>query len=106
MRVEYLPPVSHLIHALEEVMEVKGPLYANAFLIHFIAYALNMWLSNLIEPHILTTYFGKVYEAVVEGSFDLDKDVVEIVAILSEGVSEIVYDEVMSKVAIILKDLV
>ncbi len=86
-------------------MEVKGPLYANAFLIHFIAYALNMWLSNLVDPRLLTTYFSKMYEAVVEGSFDLDKDVVEIVALLSEGVSEIAYDEVMSKIAIILKDL-
>ncbi|MEM0106463.1 MAG: hypothetical protein QXS42_01350 [Zestosphaera sp.] len=102
---KHLPSVPELAGVLENVAEARGPAYVNAFLLHLVGYALNMWLGGLIDPRSLSTYFSKVYEMLVEGSFELDKDVIEVMSIVSEGVNEAVYDEVMAKVMMLLKEL-
>jgi len=103
--VKHLPSVSELVSVLENIVEARGPTYMNAFLIYLVGYALNMWLGGLVDSRSLSTYFSRVYEALVEGSFELDKDVVEVISIMSEGVNEVVYDEVLAKIMMVLKDL-
>lgn len=102
---KYLPSVSELINILENIAEARGPAYMNAFLIHLVGYALNMWLGGLVDSRSLSTYFSKVYEVLVEGSFELDKDVIEVISAIGDGINEAVYDEVLAKITIMLRDL-
>ncbi|MFN3268213.1 MAG: hypothetical protein ACK416_03020, partial [Zestosphaera sp.] len=54
----------------------------------------------------LRRYFSKLYEVLISGSYELDKEVMEIVATLgSDVINEATYDEIVNKILMIFKDL-
>jgi len=101
-----LPPLTDLIVALENVSDVRGAFYLNLFIIFLAGYAINMWLGGLINSEALREYFSKLHEMLISGSYNIDKEIMEIVATLgSDLISEAAYDEIINKAVMILRDL-
>ncbi|MGC8974604.1 MAG: hypothetical protein ACP5KB_00210 [Thermoprotei archaeon] len=101
-----LPPITDLITALENISEAREVSYLNIFIACLVGYAINMWLGRLISSEELRKYFSKLYEVLISGSYELDRDIVEIVAALSSDViNEALYDEIVSKMVMFFRDL-
>jgi hypothetical protein len=101
-----LPTLTDLIAALENVNDVKGALHLNLFIIFLAGYAINMWLGGLIDSETLREYFSKLRETLISGSYDIDREIMEIVSTLgSDLINEATYDEIINKAVMILRDL-
>ncbi|MEO3992744.1 MAG: hypothetical protein QN229_00270 [Desulfurococcaceae archaeon TW002] len=102
----FLPPLTDLITTLENISEARGAFYLNLFITCLVGYVINTWLGGLTSPEELRRYFSKLYEVLISGSYELDKEVIEIVAALgSDAINEATYDEIISKILMIFKDL-
>lgn len=103
----FLPSLHDLITVLENISETRDISYVNLFITCLAGYAVNMWLGGLIDPEELRNYFNKLYEALISGSYELDREVIEIIAALGNDViNEALYEEIMNKIVMISKDLI
>lgn len=104
--IRTLPSLADLITTLENVSEIRGAFHLNIFITCLAGYAINTWLGGLTSTEELRRYFSKLYELLVSGSYELDKEVMEIVATLgSDVINEATYDEIINKILIIFKDM-
>lgn len=104
--IRSLPPLTDLITTLENISEVRGTFYLNIFITCLAGYAINTWLGGLTSTEELRRYFSKLYEVLISGSYELDREIMEIVATLgSDVINEATYDEITNKILMIFKDL-
>lgn len=101
-----LPSLADLIEVLENISETRGVFYLNLFVVCLVGYAINMWLGGLLSSEELRKYFNRLYELLISEPHELDKDLIDILATLgSDAIDEAVYDEVINKILMILKEL-
>jgi len=101
-----LPPLTDIITMLEHISEARGVFYLNLFITCLAGYAVNLWLGGLISSEELRKYFSKLCEVLISESYELDKDVMEIVTTLgSDTITEATYDEIINKILMIFKDM-
>jgi len=100
-----LPPLNEAVQAYSEIVENKEDIDKGNLLIALLAgTGALLWYGGKIDSEDLSEYYGKLRDAILEGPDLLNPYVLELLSILSEGLTNETFQEFISKLRMILKE--
>ena len=100
-----LPLLNEVIQAYSEIVENKGDIDKGNLLITLLAgTGALLWYGGKVNPKYLSKYYERLRVALVEGPNLLNPYVLELLGILSEGLTEELFQEFVLKLRMLLKE--
>ncbi len=100
-----LPPLDEVVQAYSEIVENKEDIDKGNLLIALLAGAgALLWYGGKADSKDLSEYYGKLRDVILEGPDLLNPYVLELLSILSEGLTNETFQEFLSKLRMILKE--
>lgn len=100
-----LPELSRVLEfytkLIEEEMDIDR---ANFYMAILVGYAALLWKLNLMKTDELSRYFDRIREEILEGPNQLNPYVMELFSILAEGLDDRNYEELISKLRMLLRE--
>ena len=100
-----LPFLEEVIQAYSEIVENKEDIDKGNLLIALLAgTGALLWYGRKIDSDSLSGYYGKLRDAILEGPDLLNPYVLELLSILSEGLTDETFQEFILKLRMVLKE--
>ncbi len=100
-----LPELSKVLEFYTKLVEDEMDIdRANFYMAILVGYATLLWKLNLVKTDELSKYFDKIREEILEGPNQLNPYVMELFSILAEGLNDKNYEELISKLRMLLRE--
>ena len=100
-----LPEISKFMEFYTKLVEDLGDVdRANFYVSLLIGYGALLWKLGLISSEDLGKYFEKLRSEILEGPNQLNPYVMELLGILSEGINDETYEELIDKLRMLLRE--
>jgi len=100
-----LPELSKVLEFYTKLVEDEMDIdRANFYMAILVGYAALLWKLNLVKTDELSKYFDRIREEILEGPNQLNPYVMELFGILAEGLNDKNYEELISKLRMLLRE--
>jgi len=100
-----LPELSKVLEFYTKLVEDEMDIdRANFYMAILVGYAALLWKLNLVKTDELSKYFDRIREEILEGPNQLNPYVMELFSILAEGLNNKNYEELISKLRMLLRE--
>ena len=100
-----LPELSKVLEFYTKLVEDEMDIdRANFYMAILVGYAALLWKLNLVKTDELGKYFDRIREEILEGPNQLNPYVMELFSILAEGLDNKNYEELISKLRMLLRE--
>jgi len=100
-----LPELSKVLEFYTKLVEDEMDIdRANFYMAILVGYAALLWKLNLVKTDELSKYFDRIREEILEGPNQLNPYVMELFSILAEGLDNKNYEELISKLRMLLRE--
>ena len=99
-----LPDLDVVIKEYELLVEAGDIDRANYMLAMIVGYSAFLWKMGLIRSEEISKYFERLREEILEGPNYLNPYVLELTSILSEGLDNTLFEELLGKLRMLLKE--
>ncbi len=97
--------LTDVVKALEEFVEEGSTEDVNMFLVFVMGYLAYLWRAGLIDGKELNKLVKKLMKYVMEILEYVDKDVIELMSILSDELNEVSFKGFLNRLMIFLREL-
>ncbi len=104
MVINMLPDLDDVVEAYSMLIDSGEVDEANFFIALLAGYSAFLWRTGLTTADVLSNYFNRLRMEIVDGPDYLNPYLMEIIGILSEGLSELTFKELLHKLRSILKE--
>lgn len=104
MVTNMLPAVDEVVEAYSKLIDSGDIDEANFFLAMLTGYSAFLWRAELTTADVLSNYFNSLRTEIIDGPDYLNPYLMEVMGILSEGLNELTFKELVYKLRSILKE--
>jgi len=99
-----LPDLDKVVGEYETLIDSGDIDRANFMLAVIIGYSAFLWKMGIVTREELSKYFERLRENILEGPDYLNPYVLELTSILSEGLDERLFEELLAKLRMLLRE--